>query len=169
MTEQVPKSEMPTRKRPSRGEIFMRTAHLFAERSTCNRGQVGAVLVKDNRIISTGYNGAPPGMPHCTEVGCDELVLYKRTPAMLASTYEKVELGCQRTIHAEANVLLYAARHGIPTQGSCLYCTHSPCERCVLLMANAGITRLIYNKPYRATPWDLIKQLGIEVKGREGG
>jgi dCMP deaminase len=147
----------------------MRTAHLFAERATCKRGKVGAVLVKDDRIISTGYNGAPPGMPHCTDVGCDELILFEKIPGILMPQFEPVELGCQRTIHAEANVLLYAARHGIPTEGAHLYCTYSPCERCALLLANAGIKKLIYDKPYRATPWQLIKELGIKVKGREGG
>lgn len=154
--------------RPTRGEVFMQTAHLFAERSTCNRGQVGAVLVKDDRIISTGYNGAPPGMPHCTEVGCDELVLFEHHQISESEQeFTKVELGCQRTIHAEANVLLYSARHGISTEGSCLYCTHSPCEKCVLLLANAGITRIVYDKEYRATPWQLIEQLGIRVEERD--
>lgn len=156
--------------RPSRSEIFMRTAHLFAERSTCQRGQVGAVLVKDDRIISTGYNGAPSGQPHCTDVGCDELVMYRKAPSKSSKVrdyYEAINLGCQRTIHAEANVLLYAARHGISTEGSCLYCTHSPCKRCVLLLTNAGIQRIVYDRPYRATPWKLIEDLQIKVENRE--
>lgn len=143
----------------------MRAAHLFAERSTCNRGQVGAVLVKDDRIISTGYNGAPSGMPHCTEVGCDELVLYEDRGS--DGWDKEVNLGCQRTIHAEANVILYAARHGISTEGASIYCTHSPCERCVLLLANAGIAKIVWDKPYRATPWELVEKLGIAMEGRE--
>lgn len=143
----------------------MRTAHLFSERSTCNRGQVGAVLVKDKRIIATGYNGAPPGMPHCIDVGCDELILWELKGN---DTYEEVNLGCQRTVHAEANAILYAARHGISTDGTTMYCTYSPCERCVLLMSSAGIKKIIYDKPYRATPFELLTKLGIKVKGREG-
>lgn len=150
----------------------MRTAHLFSERSTCNRGQVGAVLVKDKRIIATGYNGAPPGMPHCIDVGCDELILYTAELAQIKEDEDdsraEVNLGCQRTVHAEANAILYAARHGISTDGTTMYCTHSPCERCVLLMSSAGIKKIIYDKPYRATPFELLTKLGIKVKGREG-
>lgn len=171
--------------RPSRAEIFMRTAHLFAERSTCNRGQVGAVLVKDKRIIATGYNGAPPGMPHCTDVGCSKTLheeiehfalgdlmgeggVRQTAESVVRRLKEKItDNGCQRTVHAEANAILYAARHGISTEGTTMYCTHSPCERCVLLLANAGIKHLVWDKPYRATPWELIEQLGIQMTGRE--
>lgn len=144
----------------------MRTAYLFAERSTCERGKVGAVLAKDDRIIATGYNGAPPGMPHCLDVGCEELILYEQDSGLTAA-YREVNLGCQRTVHAEANVVAYAARHGIATEGSCLYCTHSPCVKCSQLMASAGIKHVVYDKKYRATPWDMLQELGIDIEGRE--
>lgn len=149
----------------------MRTVKTFAERSTCNRGKVGAVLTRDSRILSTGYNGAPAGLPHCTDVGCDELILFKENPdkaSFHCKGYEEVNLGCQRTVHAEANALLYAARHGIATEGSMMYCTHSPCERCLLLMSSAGVEAFIFAHDYRATPWDLVKELGISWEHKPG-
>lgn len=147
----------------------MRTAHLFAERSTCNRGKVGAVLVANRRIIAHGYNGAPPGLPHCEEVGCEELTLYEHPDDNPADHWAKVELGCQRTVHAEANALAYAARHGIATEGAYLFCTYSPCRKCLELCASAGIAEIIYDKPYRATPWDLAVDLAIPIQGKEHG
>lgn len=145
----------------------MRTAHLFAERSTCPRAHVGAVLVSDKRIIAHGYNGAPPGLPHCDEIGCEELILWEPGQLNMADGRE-INLGCQRTVHAEANTIAYAARAGICTEGSFLFCTHSPCRKCVELIASAGIAEIIYDKKYRATPWELIDELGIIVVGREG-
>lgn len=143
----------------------MRTAHLFAERSTCPRGHVGAVLVANKRIISTGYNGSPPGMPHCDEVGCEAIQVIGELDVLLNDLIK--DFGCQRTVHAEANAIAYAARHGIETEGSFLFCTHSPCRKCLELAASAGIVEIIYDKPYRATPWALAEELGIVLVGRE--
>lgn len=122
--------------RIDRIELFMEAAALFAKRSTCLRGNVGCVIVQDRRIVASGYNGAPPGMEHCTKVGCGD---------------EAGGAGCQRSIHAEANALAFAARHGVPVEGATLYCTHGPCLRCAQLMASAGIHRVYYRKPYRTT------------------
>lgn len=128
----------------------MEVARVFAKRSTCLRGRVGAVLVADGRIIATGYNGAPPGLPQCDEVGCDSLVLWKwEGPTTTARLPEQVELGCQRAVHAEANVIAFAARYGIRTGGATLYCTHGPCLKCAQLIVSAGIKHVVYETPYR--------------------
>lgn len=124
----------------------MGMAKLLAERSTCNRGQVGALLVKDNRVVSTGYVGAPSGEPHCLEAGC-ELGL---------------DGGCIRTVHAEANTLAYAAKEGISTNGTHLYVTLSPCINCAKLLINAGVKKVFYLKKYRDTSGiDLLNNRGI--------
>lgn len=134
--------------RIDRDEMLMRVAVIVSNRGTCNRAQVGAVLARDGRIISTGYVGAPSGLPHCTDVGCD------------TSTYS----GCLRTVHAEANAIAFAARYGISTDGSDLYCTHSPCGNCAKLIINAGISRLIYEMEYRdIKPLGLLAAAGIEA------
>jgi dCMP deaminase len=133
--------------RISREDLFMEVAHTFAKRSTCERGQVGCVIVQDRRIVATGYNGSPPGAKHCNEVGCR--TLFGRT-------------GCQRTIHAEANAIAWAARHGVSTDGAILYCTHGPCLACAQLIASAGIVRVLYDKPYRLTEGvELLDELNI--------
>lgn len=122
--------------RISRSELFMEVAHLLRQRSTCSRGKVGAVLTRDNRIIATGYNGAAPGEPHCLDLGCD--------------VHENMhEAGCQRTVHAEANVIAYAARHGQSCEGATLYCTHGACLKCAQLILSAGIANVVYGTPYR--------------------
>ncbi len=111
--------------RPSWDEYFMNIAHEVACRSTCNRAQVGAVIVKDKRILTTGYNGSPRGLPHCTEVGC------------------LMENGhCVRTLHAEQNAIIQAALHGVSTRGADIYVTHQPC------FLFAGIVRIVYAKEY---------------------
>lgn len=103
----------------------------MATRSTCPRRNVGAVLVRDHRVIATGYNGAPAGQPHCTDVGC------------------VMENGhCVRTIHAELNALLQCAKYGIATQGVDLYCTDLPCRHCARALAQAGIIRIYYVRSY---------------------
>lgn len=129
--------------RLARAELFMQVAELFAHRSSCERGHVGAILVKDGRIISSGYNGAPPGMQHCLEVGCEEV--------------EGVD-GCVRTIHAEANALVWAARMGVPTLDSIMYSTHSPCASCARLIIAAGVSKVVFRNDYRLARLDLLDQ-----------
>lgn len=116
----------------------MEVARLFAYQSTCNRGQVGAVIVQDKRIVSCGYNGSPPGQPHCLDVGCDP------------------PDGCLRTIHAEANAILWAARHGTSLNGATMYATHAPCLTCAQAIAASGIKRFVYNRAYRLERLDVL-------------
>lgn len=122
--------------RPSRDLTFMDMAYLIARRATCPRLHVGAVIVKDGRVLSMGYNGSPSGEEHCDTVGCD-----LRGPTG----------GCVRSIHAEANAIAWAARAGISIDGSTIYCTHSPCLACCRLIQAAGIHSLAYGEWYRET------------------
>ena len=126
---------------------FMNIAREVATRSTCPRKSVGAVIVKDRRILSTGYNGSIKGMPHCTDVGCD------------------MEDGhCVATVHAEANAIIQAARNGVCIDGADIYVTASPCWNCFKLIANSGIKRIYYGEFYRdETSLKVAKECGIEL------
>ncbi len=117
--------------RPSWDEYFMRIAHEVATRSTCPRLAVGAVVVRDKRILTTGYNGSPSGMPHCEDVGCLIRIVDGRE-------------SCQRTLHAEQNAIIQAAYHGVSVRDSVLYCTHQPCLLCTKMIMNAGIEEVRY-------------------------
>lgn len=119
----------------------MALAELTAQRSTCNRGHVGAVIVRDYSILSTGYNGAPSGLPHCTDVGC--LVYESRNPN------GEIEENCFRSIHAEINAIAQAAKNGVSIRGANIYITHSPCFHCLKVLINIGITTVYYRKPYK--------------------
>jgi dCMP deaminase len=125
--------------RPSWDEYFIQVAELVSSRSTCLRRKVGAVLVKERRILATGYNGAPSGLAHCDETGC-----LRETLGI--SSGEKHEL-C-RGLHAEQNVLLQAALHGIGVKDSSLYLTCTPCSICAKMIINAGIKEIIYKDSY---------------------
>lgn len=126
-------------KRPPWEKYFMDIAFLVKRRSTCKRRQVGAVLVKDKRILTTGYNGAPSGSPHCLDIGClrEEL----KVPSG-----ERDEL-C-RGIHAEQNCIIQAARYGISVKGSILYCTTFPCSICAKMLVNIGVSMIVYRDSY---------------------
>lgn len=125
--------------RPSWNEYFMEIARLVATRSTCQRRQVGAVLVRDKRILSTGYNGVPSGMEHCDAVGC-------LRESLGIPSGERHEL-C-RGVHAEQNAIIQAAKHGISIDGATLYCTHSPCLICAKMLVQAGIRKAFYAEGY---------------------
>jgi len=125
--------------RPDWNEYFMRMAELAAERSTCIRRRVGAVLVKDKRVLATGYNGAPTKIPHCEETGCWREK--KNVPSG-----ERHEI-C-RGIHAEQNLIAQAALHGVKTEGATVYCTTQPCIICAKLLINAGIKKIYYKNSY---------------------
>ena len=125
--------------RPSWPEYFMDITRLVANRSTCLRRKVGAILVKNRRILATGYNGVPSGIRHCEEVGC----LRER---MSVPSGERHEL-C-RGLHAEQNVIIQAAYHGIAINKSILYCTNKPCVICTKMLINAGITKIYYEDGY---------------------
>ncbi|WP_028325938.1 deoxycytidylate deaminase [Desulfatirhabdium butyrativorans] len=145
-----------TKDRPSWESYFMDIARLVARRSTCTRRAVGAVLVMENRILTTGYNGAPTGLAHCLDRGC------LRESLQIASG-QRHEL-C-RGIHAEQNAIIQAARCGICIRGATLFCTNFPCAICSKMLINAGIQRIIYAEGY---PDDLSRTLlneaGIETR-----
>jgi dCMP deaminase len=137
--------------RTSWDEYFMEIARQVASRATCDRKHVGALLVRDRIILSTGYNGSIRGMPHCDEVG------------------HLMENGhCVATVHAEANAVLQAARTGVRIESSALYTTASPCWPCFKLVANAGILRIVYGEFYRDPRiFDVAARLGIELVSLE--
>ena len=133
--------------RPSWNSYFLKIAAVVAERSTCCRKQVGAVLVRDRRILSTGYAGSIRGQPHCIDVGCN----------IDPNTH-----GCKATVHAEVNAILSAALHGISTDQSTLYCTLSPCADCFKMLVNAGVQWIFYTEQYRIAPdTELAKNCGV--------
>jgi dCMP deaminase len=125
--------------RPSWDQYFMDITRVVATRSTCMRRQVGAVIVKGKRLLTSGYNGAPQGLPHCSEVGC------LRTERAVPSG-ERHEL-CRGT-HAEQNAIVQAALYGVAIDGATLYCTHQPCSGCTKMIINAGIERIVYLAAY---------------------
>jgi dCMP deaminase len=133
--------------RPTWNEYFMNIAHEVAKRSTCERAQVGAVIVREKRILTTGYNGSPRGLSHCTEVGC------------------LMENGhCVRTLHAEQNAIIQAALHGVITEGATIYVTHQPCFNCAKTIINAGISEIVYDKEYKDDrSLDFLQQAGVKI------
>jgi dCMP deaminase len=145
--------------RISREESYLAKLEILENRSTCIRGHVGALIIRDKRVISEGYNGAPPNMIDCYEAG--ECLTDYRTLAKMAG-YIAIE-GCARTIHAEANAIAFAARHGIATEGAEMWCTYSPCRECAKLIVSAGIVRFVYVKEYRLGAIELLDDAGIEV------
>ncbi len=122
-------------------QYFMTITRQVAERSTCNRAKVGAVIVRDKSILATGYNGAPAGMPHCTEVGC--LIYESKTPN------GDTEENCFRTIHAEINAIAQAAKNGSTIKEAAIYITHTPCIHCLKVLVNTGIRNIYYEIPYK--------------------
>ena len=134
----------------------MGIARLVASRSTCLRRQVGAVAVRDRRILATGYNGAPAGIAHCAEVGC--LRAERHVPSG-----ERHEL-C-RGLHAEQNVIIQAALHGISIQGATVYCTNYPCSLCVKMLINAGIQEVIYFGDYPdELASEILKEADLKIR-----
>ncbi len=127
--------------RPSWHQYFITITRQVAERSTCNRAKVGAVIVRDKNILATGYNGAPAGMPHCIDVGC--LIYQSKTPN------GETEENCFRTIHAEMNAIAQAAKNGATIKDASIYITHTPCIHCLKVLVNTGIKSIYYEKPYK--------------------
>ena len=142
-------------KRPSWDEYFMEITHLVAKRSTCLRRHVGAVIVRDKRILATGYNGAPRGLPHCAETGC------LREKLGIPSG-QKQEL-C-RGLHAEQNAIIQAALSGVSIANSQIYSTTQPCITCAKMIINAGITRVVFEEPYPdPLGEEMLKEAGVEL------
>ena len=147
--------------RPDWNEYFMAIAELVSTRSTCLRRRVGAVLVLERRILATGYNGAPSGLAHCTLETC----LREKRQIPSGSQQELC-----RGLHAEQNVIIQAALHGVSSKGSILYCTHKPCSLCAKMIINAGISRIVYQNPYPDPLGDeLVSEAGLEVCIFKGG
>lgn len=141
------RSESLKEERISKDEYFLRMAEVVAKRGTCLRLRVGSVLVKDGMVLSTGYNGAPRGLPHCTEVGC-----------------RVINGHCVRAIHSEENTIIQAAYHGVSTKGSTLYTLYFPCEYCAKTLINAGVVRIVYRDLYTNMDQPYIEKLFREAK-----
>ncbi len=142
--------------RPSWPEYFMAITKMVAMRSTCLRRSVGAILVKDKRILSTGYNGAPSGLRHCEEVGC-----LREDSSIPSGTRHEL---C-RGLHAEQNAIIQAAYHGISICGADLYCTNMPCVICSKMIINAGILNIYYAEGYDdPLSEQFFEEAGIQVK-----
>jgi len=141
--------------RPDWDQYFLQVAQVVAKRSTCLRRQIGAVIVRERRILATGYNGAPSGLAHCLDIGClrDQLGIPSGTRTELC-----------RALHSEMNAIIQAAQHGVSTKGATLYCTHQPCSVCARMLINAGVRRVVYIGEY---PDDFTQQIlreaGIEL------
>ncbi len=135
--------------RSSWDQYFMDIARQVASRATCDRKHVGALLVRDRTILSTGYNGSIRGLPHCDDVG------------------HMMENGhCVATVHAEANAIIQAAKNGVRIDGATMYTSASPCWSCFKLIANAGCTRIVYGEFYRDQRiFDFAARLGLELVG----
>lgn len=148
-------SETKGNSRPSWETYFMDIARLVASRSTCRRRSVGAVIVKDKRILSTGYNGAPSGLSHCLDIGC----LREKLGVASGQRHELC-----RGIHAEQNAIIQAAYHGFSIKTSMLYCTNLPCSICTKMIINAGICRIYYQEGYAdELSLTMLGEAGVEV------
>lgn len=136
--------------RPELDEYLLRLAEVVATRSTCSRLSVGAVLARGGRVLSTGYNGAPAGRPHCVHVPNEDLTAVK---------------SCTVSVHAETNAVVQAARHGVATDGADLFLTHSPCLGCSGLLLNAGVRRVVFALEYRdAAGVEQLTAGGVDVR-----
>ena len=153
--EQEEQRSSETDGRPAWDDYFLDIVGLVAKRATCIRRSVGAALVRDRRILATGYNGAPSGLRHCLEIGC--LREQNHIPSG-----ERHEL-C-RGLHAEQNAIIQAALHGVSVKGATLYCTNHPCIICAKMIINAGIVRIVVGGDYRdSLAEEMLTEAEIEV------
>ncbi len=142
-------------KRPDWNEYFMSIAILISQRSTCIRRKVGAVIVKDKRILSTGYNGVPTGIKHCSETGC----LREKLQIPSGKMHELC-----RGLHAEQNAIIQAALHGVAIKGADLYCTNQPCIICTKMIINSGIKNVYFKDPYQdELSLEMLKETDISL------
>ena len=153
--------------RPSRELTLMKVAHDFADRSTCSRAHVGAVFARDGRVLVTGYNGAPAGMPHCDHT-CDCVPMVVEDPVDQVPPQHRVDCAskkpCIISVHAEANAVSFAAKHGVSLERSELYTTFTPCLPCAQLVINVGVVLVYACEAYRDNRGvQLLRNVGIEV------
>ena len=154
-------AKLKTQKRPDWDEYFMGIAKLISERSTCLRRAVGALIVKNRRILTTGYNGTPIGITHCEVAGC-------LREKLKVPSGERHEL-C-RGLHAEQNAIIQAALYGVDIHGGTLYCTNQPCSICAKMLINAGIKEIVMESGYPdEMAKDFFKEAGVEVRMAETG
>lgn len=141
--------------RPSWDEYFMSLAHLAATRSTCVRRRVGAVIVKDRMVLSTGYNDTPRGMKNCGDGGCARC----RSDAAPGTALDTC-----LCLHAEQNAIIQAAYHGVGIAGATIYCTHQPCLTCAKMIVNSGILRIVFDAPYPdAVAERMLEEASVEL------
>lgn len=148
-------------KRPSWDEYFLDMIDAVAKRATCDRGRSGCVVVKDKRILCTGYVGSPPGLPHCDEIG-----------HYLKAEYDEngnKKMHCIRTTHAEQNAICQAARAGVSLEGATIYCTMTPCHTCAKLIISVGIKRVVCKKRYHDADFtrEMFAKAGVALEERD--
>lgn len=152
--------ELQDYERPSWDEYFMKLANEVSTRTTCLRRAVGAIIVKDRRILATGYNGVPTGLRHCNVTGC----LREQLGVPSGQRHEIC-----RGLHAEQNALLQAARYGINISGASIYITTQPCVVCAKMLTNAGISEIVYQNPYPdELAMELLKEAGMKMRVFDG-
>lgn len=150
------KTHKPKRERISWDGYFTQIARLVSQRSTCLRRQVGAVIVKDKRILATGYNGAPSGLPHCLDIGC----LREKLKIPSGQRHELC-----RGLHAEQNAIIQASLYGICVKDSSVYITNQPCIICAKMLINAGVKEIVITAGYPdKMALDFLKQADIKVR-----
>ena len=156
-----PTKKLPEKKRISWDEYFMQIARLVSQRSTCLRRSVGAVIVKQKRMLATGYNGAPSGLEHCHDIGC----LREKLKIPSGQRHELC-----RGLHAEQNAIIQASLYGISVKDSVMYITNQPCIICAKMLINAGIREIVIGDGYPDTmAMDFLKEAGIKVRLFPGG
>jgi len=142
--------------RPTWDEYFMQIARDVGTRSTCLRRHVSAVIVREKRILSTGYNGAPRGMPHCEDVGC-----LREQLGIPSGQRQEI---C-RGLHAEQNAIIQAALHGVSVDGATIYCTHQPCITCAKMIINSGIVRVVCANTYPDDfSRDMLEEASVQLE-----
>lgn len=137
--------------RPTWDQMFLEMCDVVAKRASCDRKHVGAVLVKDNRVIATGYNGSVPGLEHCDDIG-----------------HDMEEGHCVRTVHAEVNVISQAAKLGISTDSTTLYCNTLPCWHCFKTIVSAGIRKIVYRDEYPSSGQNRTKDAALKLYQKNG-
>ncbi len=144
--------------RPDWDEYFMNITEKVAERATCDRGRSGCIIVKEKQILTTGYVGAPTGLPHCDEIG--------HQFHQVVQPDGQISQHCIRTSHAEQNAICQAAKFGIPLKGATLYCKMTPCYTCAKMIINVGIKRVVCQKDYHASRQskEIFAQTGIKLE-----
>lgn len=145
-------------RRPSWDEYFLTLVDAVGTRATCDRGRSGCVVVRDRRIVATGYVGSPPGLPHCDELG--------HQFRQVIDEDGELRQHCVRTIHAEQNAICQAARYGLPLAGATLYCTMEPCRTCAMLIISVGIKTVVCRRRYHAgqDTRELFAAAGVELR-----